>query len=53
MAFLTNLIAYYLFEKSKTLINLATYHGIYRNDGMVVFKGKNIVQEIKDGLVEF
>ena len=53
MAFLTKLVAYYLFEKAKTLINWTTYHGIYRNGGLVVFKRKNIAQEIKYGLAEF
>ena len=30
-----------------------TYHGIYSDDGIVVFKGKKSVQEIKDRLLEF
>ena len=29
LAFLANLVASYLFEKSKLLINSTTYHGIY------------------------
>ena len=53
LALLTDLVASYLFEKSKTLLKRTTYCGIYQDDGLVVFKGKKIVQEIKDWLVEF
>ena len=37
-AFLVNLVASYLFEEAKTLLNQTTYHGIYQDGGMVVFK---------------
>ena len=53
MAFLAKLVASYLFEKSKTILNRTTYHGIYRNESMLVFKGKKMVQEIKYWLEEF
>ena len=46
-AFLANLVAPYLIEKYKTLINRKTCHGIYQDDGLVVFKGKTSMQEIK------
>ena len=32
---------------------MTTYHGIYQDDGLVVFKEKKSVQEIKYWLVEF
>ena len=38
--FLANLVSSYLFEKSKANFHPTTYHGIYRYDGLVVFKGK-------------
>ena len=39
-AFLADLVASYLFEKSKSNSSLTTYQGIYRDDGLVVFEGK-------------
>ena len=48
--FLTKLVASYLFDKAKNLINPPTYHGVYRDDGLVVFKGKKSVKEIKYSL---
>ena len=53
MALLTYLVASYLFEKLKTLLNRETYHGIYKYDGLVAFKVKNSVQKIKDWLADF
>ena len=53
MVLLAKLVASYLFGKAKTLLNRTTYCGIYRNDGLLVFKGKKSVQEIKDCLAEF
>ena len=53
LTFISDLVASYLFEKSKNLLNRTTYHGIYRNDNLVVFKGNKRVQEIKDRLSEF
>ena len=47
-AFLANLVASYLFKKSKAHFYPTIYHGIYRDDGLVVFKGKKSVREIKD-----
>ena len=44
LEFLANLVASYLFEKSKALVNLTTYHGIYSYDGLVVFKGNKSVK---------
>ena len=54
MAFLSDLIASYLFEKSEPLLNRTTYHGIYLDDGLVVFNRNNSVQVIKwvDGVSE-
>ena len=43
----------YLFEKFQTLLNWTTYHGIYQDYGMLVFKGKKSVQDIKKWLAEF
>ena len=53
MDFLVNLVASYLFEKGKTLLNPKTYLGIYPDDSLVAFKGKKSVQEIKYWLAEF
>ena len=53
MALITNLVSSDLFENSKTLINRTTYHCIYRDEGMLVFKGNERVQDIKDLLAEF
>ena len=39
-AFFDDLVASYLFEKSKANFHPRTYHGIYRYDVLVVFKGK-------------
>ena len=46
-AFLADLVASYLFEKSKLNFRPTIYHGIYRYDSMVVFKGKKKEIEIK------
>ena len=43
-AFLVKLVTPYMFEKSKTLLNRTTYHGIYLDDDMVVFKVNNSIQ---------
>ena len=51
--FLAGLVASCLFEKSKANFHPTTYHGIYRNDGLVVFKVNNSSREIKDCLEEF
>ena len=53
LEFLSNLVVSYLFDKSKELLNQTTYHGIYHNEGLVMFKGKKSVQEIKYWLEEF
>ena len=53
MAFLADLVASYLFLKAKTLLNRTTYHGICQDDSMLVFKGKKIVQDIKNWLLGF
>ena len=39
-AFLADLVASYLFEKSSPIFRPTINHGIYRDDGLVVFKGK-------------
>ena len=53
MAFLADLVASYLFEKAKAHFNPTIYHGIYRYDGLVVFKGQKSIKEIKDWLDKF
>ena len=52
-ALLAYLVASYLFEKYKPILCPTIYHGIYRDDGLVVFKGKKKESEIKDWLEEF
>ena len=52
-AFLADLVASYLFEKAKPVFRPTIYHGIYQDDGLVVFKGKKNASEIKDWLEEF
>ena len=46
--FLSDLVASYLFEKSKPLLNPKTYHDIFQDYGLVLFKGKKSKQEIKN-----
>ena len=46
-SFLADLVASYLFEKSKANFHPTIYHGIYIYDGLVVFKGKKNSREIK------
>ena len=53
MAFLADLVVSYLFVKAKAHFYPTIYHGIYRDDGLVVFKGKKSLKEIKDWLDEF
>ena len=43
----------YLFEKTKAHFYPTIYHGIYRDYGLVVFKCKKSVKEIKNWLDEF
>ena len=50
---LDDLVASYLFDKSKANFCLTICHGIYRYDGLVVFKGKKKAREIRDWLEEF
>ena len=52
-AFLADLVPSCLFEKSKTKFRPAIYHGIYRDDGLAVFKVKKKAIYIKDWLEEF
>ena len=51
--FLADLVASYLFEKSKLNFRPTIYHGIYQDDSLVVFKGKKKASEIKYWLEEF
>ena len=46
-AFLADLVASYLFKKVIPIFRSAFYHGIYRDEGLVVFKGKKEKSEIK------
>ena len=45
--FLADLLASQLFEKSKANFHLTTYHIIYRDDGLVAFKGNKSTIWIK------
>ena len=49
----TDLFASYFFEKAKLNFCPTIYHGIYQDDGLVVFKDKKKAIEIKDWLEEF
>ena len=51
--FLEDLVASYLFEKSKENFRLTIYHGIYQDDGLVFFIGKKRASEIKDLFEDF
>ena len=51
--FLAELVASYLFEKSKAHFHPTIYHRIYRDDGLVLLKSRKSVKEIKDWLDEF
>ena len=53
LALLAELVASYLFEINKAILNPTTYHGIYLDDGLVVFNGKKSVNEIKYWLEGF
>ena len=48
--FLADLVASYLFEKSKVNFRPKIYQRIYRDDGLVFFKGKKKASDIKDWL---
>ena len=52
-AFLADLFASYLFEKASPIFRPTIYHGIYRYDGLVVFKGSKETSEIKTGSKSF
>ena len=43
----------YLFEKAKANFRPKIYHGIYRYDGLVVFKGKKKASDVRDWIEEF
>ena len=42
--FLSDLVSSYLFKKAKAHFYPAIYHGIYRDDALVVFKDKKSVR---------
>ena len=46
-AFLADPVASYLFKKATPISRPTIYHGIYQDDGLVVFKGKKKESEIK------
>ena len=52
-ALLADLVASSLFEKASPIFRPTIYHGIYRDDGLVVFRGKKKTSEIKDRLEKF
>ena len=47
------MVVSYLFDKVNTLLNRTTFHNICRDDGMVLLKVNNSVQEIKYWLAGF
>ena len=51
--FLDDLVTSYLFEKAKFNFRPTIYHGIYQDDGLVIFKGKKKASDIKYWLEEF
>ena len=51
--FLSDLVASYLFKKVKANFHPTTYHGIYIDDGLVVFTGKSNAKEVKNWLKRF
>ena len=53
LSFLSDLVASYLFDKAKALLNPKFYHGVYQDYSLVVFKRKKSVKEIKDWLEKF
>ena len=53
LALLAELVASYLFEINKAILNPTTYHGIYLDHGLVVFNGKKSVNEMKYWLEGF
>ena len=52
-AFLAVLVASYLFKKSISIFRPKIYHSIYRDDGLMVFKGKKETSKIKYWLEKF
>ena len=50
---MADLVASYLFDKANLNFRPTIYHGIYLDEGLVVFKGKKKTSEIKDWLEEF
>ena len=47
MDFLADLVASYLFEKCNNQFKEVLWKGIYRDDGLSAFKGKESISEIK------
>ena len=52
-AFLADLVASYLLEKTKKIFINTHYHGIYCNDGFVAFKGNQKIEELRNWLQKF
>lgn len=50
-AWLADLVAAYILERSQQLFDEAEYDGIYRDDGLVVLKGKKSTAWIEDWLI--
>ena len=48
--FLADLVASYLFEKTKKVFTNTKYHSIYHNHGIIVFKGKQNLKELRNWL---
>ena len=53
MAFLAKLVTSYLFVKYKNHFLQTMYHVVYQDDGLVVFRGRKKVQEIRKWLKYF
>ena len=52
-AWLSDVVGSYLFQNSQDLFHQTYYNGIYRDDGIVIFKGKWTAQHISNWMMEF
>eukprot|EP00957_Ditylum_brightwellii_P167587 12758063-Ditylum_brightwellii.AAC.1 len=52
-AFLTNIVASYIFEETGKCFMECVFRGIYRDNGLVVFSGRRDKKEIKEWLRKY
>jgi len=52
-AFLANLVAFYILKKCSNEFENTLYHGMYRDDGLIVFNSKLIQHQITNWLTKF